>query len=57
VKSSSFAVGFYERLGFARDGPDERSGGVFSVPMRLRWRAAQQGAAADGRARGPTGSW
>ena len=40
VNSSRFAVGFYERLGFERDGPENDQDGVASVPMRLRWRAA-----------------
>ena len=40
VNSSRFAVGFYEQLGFERDGPENNQDGVVSVPMRLRWRAA-----------------
>ena len=35
VNSSRFAVGFYERLGFERDGPENIKDGVVSVPMRL----------------------
>ena len=40
VNSSRFAVGFYEKLGFDRDGPENNQDGVRSVPMRLRWRAS-----------------
>jgi ribosomal protein S18 acetylase RimI-like enzyme len=40
VKSSQFAVGFYEQLGFKRAGPEQNQDGVISVPMRLRWRPA-----------------
>jgi GNAT superfamily N-acetyltransferase len=40
VNSSRFAVGFYERLGFDRDGPAHDFGGIISFPMRLRAPAA-----------------
>lgn len=36
VNASRFAVGFYEKLGFVRDGPEREQDGVVSVPMRLR---------------------
>jgi GNAT superfamily N-acetyltransferase len=41
VNSSRFAVGFYEKLGFTHDGPEDNRGGVIAVPMRRTCRAAQ----------------
>ena len=35
VNASRNAVGFYERLGFVRDGAEDIRGGVIAVPMRL----------------------
>ena len=40
VNSSRNAVGFYERLGFARVGGLDERDGVISVPMRLNLHAA-----------------
>lgn len=40
VNSSRFAVGFYERLGFRRDGAAHTVEGVISFPMRLSSHAA-----------------
>jgi len=34
VNSSRFAVGFYERLGFVRDGHENARDGIVSVPLR-----------------------
>lgn len=34
VNSSRFAVGFYEQLGFVREGLEVERGGVIAVPMR-----------------------
>jgi len=42
VNSSRFAVGFYVQLGFERNGPENNQDGVVSIPMRLRWRAANK---------------